>query len=64
MVTTIIIITISTRRYIGNKNTKAVSTMVGTGKENDTIWHFEIKYDEYCTFLCERFLFYIKVSSP
>ena len=37
MVTTIIIITISTRRYIGNKNTKAVSTMVGTGKENDTI---------------------------
>ena len=74
----IIIIIISTRKYIDNKSaSKAASTVVGTGKENYTIWHFglsrspgnkllrhfESKYDEYCTFLCERFLFFIKVSS-
>ena len=50
--------------------------MVGAGKEYHTTWyfslsrspgnnllrHFESKYDEYCTFLCECFLLCIKVS--
>ena len=67
------------KRYVGNESTsKTTSTMVDTGKEYHTTWyfglsrspgnnllrHFESKYDEYCTFLCECFLFCIKVSSP
>ena len=36
---------------------KASSTTVGTGKK-DEIWHFESKYDEYCIFTWEVFLFF------
>ena len=39
----IIKIIIGTRRYIGSESAStAASTMVGTGKENYTIWHFSL----------------------
>ena len=44
--------------YISSRNaSKASSTMDGTG-EKHVIWHFESKYDKYCIFLCEVFLFF------
>ena len=48
--------------YISSKMaSKASSVTVGTG-EKDVICHFESKYDEYCIFIWEVFLFFSTFS--